>query len=51
MVELVPTSDGYGYYAMKNGKYTGLVLGKRELDKGDMGIRKAYQDLMEGLSD
>lgn len=51
VVELVPTSDGYGYYAMKNGKYTGLVLGKRELDKGDMGIRKAYQDLMEGLSD
>lgn len=51
VVELVPTPDGYGYYGMKNGKYTGLVIGKRELDKDNMGIRKAYENLMEGLQE
>jgi len=51
VVELVPTPDGFGYYAMKNGKYTGLVVGRRELDKDNMGIRQAYENLMEGLKD
>ena len=36
---------------MKNGDYTGLVLGKRELDKANMGIRKSYENFIEGLKD
>jgi len=51
VVELIPTPDGYGYHAMKNGDYTGLVLGKRELDKANMGIRKSYENFIEGLKD
>lgn len=51
VVELIPTPDGYGYHAMKNGDYTGLVLGKRELEKANMGIRKSYENFIEGLKD
>lgn len=47
-VELIPTGDGYGYYLMKNGTYSGMVMGKRKLDEYD-GIRQAYRNLMEGL--
>ena len=49
-VELIPTPDGYGYYLMKNKKYTGLVMGKRQLDREDMGIRTSYQNLINGLN-
>lgn len=49
VVELIPTPDGYGYYAVKNGSYTGLVVGRRELDKEDKGIRKSYENFMEEL--
>lgn len=51
VVELIPTPDGYGYYAMKNGRYTGLVLGKRELDKEDKGIRKSYENFVSYLNE
>jgi len=51
VVELIPTPDGYGYYAVKNGKYTGLVLGKRELDKEDKGIRKSYENFISYLNE
>lgn len=49
IVELIPTEDGFGYYLMKNGQYSGMIIGKRKLDDKDMGIRQAYQNLMEGL--
>jgi hypothetical protein len=49
-VELVPTNDGYGYYLLKNGKYTGMVIGSRKLDEEDFGIRWYYKNLMEALS-
>ncbi len=50
VVELIPTNDGYGYYLVVNNQYTGMAMGKRQLDKTDMGIRQAYINLMEGLS-
>lgn len=50
-VELIPTSDGYGYYILKNSQYTGLMIGDRQLDKDDdIAIRKAYKNLMEALN-
>lgn len=49
-IELIPTPDGYGYYIMKNRKYTGLVMGKRQLDKEDMGIRSSYRNFMDALN-
>lgn len=49
VVELIPTPDDYGYYLMRNGEYTGMIMGKRQLDKDEMGIRKAYQNLMDAL--
>lgn len=49
VVELIPTKDGNGYYLMKNGEYSGLVMSKRKLDDPDLGIRAAYNKLMEGL--
>jgi hypothetical protein len=48
-VELIPTEDGYGYYLMKNGKYSGMIMGKRKLDDPGIGIRQAYKNLIEGL--
>jgi hypothetical protein len=51
VVELIPTPDGYGYYLVVNGEYTGMAMGKRLLDKTDMGIRQAYTNLMEGLKE
>ncbi len=49
-VELIPTEDGYGYYLMKNGQYSGMVMGKRKLDdESNTGIRTAYKNLMEAL--
>lgn len=43
LVELIPTPDGYGLYAMKNGTYTGMVLGYRYLESESLGIRPAYE--------
>jgi hypothetical protein len=48
IVELIPTPDGYGYYLMKNGTYSKLVMSGRLLDKEDM-IREGYKKLIEGL--
>jgi hypothetical protein len=31
VVELIPTPDDYGYYLMRNGEYTGMIMGKRQL--------------------
>lgn len=49
-IELIPTNDGYGYYLVKNGQFTGLVMGNRQLDNTSFGIRPAYKNLMDGLS-
>ncbi len=49
-IELIPTQDGYGYYLVKNGQYTGMVMGERKLDDESMGIRPAYKNLMDGLA-
>lgn len=49
-IELIPTIDGYGYFIMKNDKYTGLIIGERKLnDDSDSGIRKAYANLIDRL--
>lgn len=50
VIELIPTNDDYGYYLMKNGQYSGMITGKRQLEKEDMGIRPAYTNLVEGLA-
>lgn len=50
VVELIPTEDGYGYYLMRNGEYSGLVMGKRQLDDQYLGIRTFYKKLIEGLN-
>lgn len=51
IVELIPTKDGYGYYLVKNGEYSGLAMGKRYLDDKYMGIRPAYEKLINGLKE
>ncbi len=48
-VELIPTPDDYGYYMVKNKVYSGMIIGKRQLDKADGGIRTAYQNLVDAL--
>ena len=48
-LELIPTNDGYGYYLVKSGQYTGLVMGNRQLDTDDS-IRGSYKNLMDALS-
>lgn len=49
-VELIPTEDGYGYYLMKNSRYTGLVMSRRKLDDESLGIRYHYKNLMDALN-
>ena len=49
-VEFVPTEDGFSYYAFLNGQYTGLIVEKKDFDKNVLGIRPAYQALMEYLN-
>lgn len=49
VIELIPTPDEYGFYMMKNGKYTGLIMGKRQLDQENMGVRNAYNNLINAL--
>ena len=50
VIEPIPTQDGYGYYLVKNGQYTGMVMGNRQLDNESMGIRPAYQKFIDGLN-
>lgn len=49
VVELIPTPDGYGYYAVKNNEYTGLVVTGSQLDNEEFGIRSAYKNLVNEL--
>ncbi|HPD00608.1 MAG TPA: DUF4340 domain-containing protein [Acetivibrio sp.] len=47
-VDLIPR-DEYTYYAMKNDKYTGIVINRSGLDE-EAGPRKSYQNLIELLN-
>ncbi|MCX7841837.1 MAG: DUF4340 domain-containing protein [Clostridia bacterium] len=46
-VELVP-KDGKYYYALRNGKYTNILVEKKKLDEKD-GIRDSYKKLAEAI--
>lgn len=46
-VELIPTADGYGYYGFLNGKYTGLIISRTQMDEDSMGIRAGYKEMLE----
>jgi len=47
-VEFIPR-DERTYYAVKNGKYTGIVVRKDAFDAED-GPRKTYEELMKFLN-
>ncbi len=49
-VELIPTEDGYGYYAMRNGVYTYLIMSKTQMDEKSMGIRAGYVEMNEKIA-
>lgn len=48
-VELLPTPDGYGYYGFLNGKYTGLIISRTQMDEDSMGIRAGYTEMLEKI--
>ena len=50
VIEFIPTPDDYGYYVMKNDVYTGMIMGKRQLDTESMGFRQSYKNLMNALN-
>jgi len=43
------SKDDYYYYVMKNGKYSGILVAKKEFDKTD-GVREEYRTLMDSLA-
>lgn len=47
-VEFIPKDSSY-YYVVKNGKYSGIVVAKREFDKTE-GVRETYTKLMDAMS-
>ena len=49
-VELIPTEDGYGYYAMRNGVYSYLIVSKTQIDEESMGIRNSYKEMNEKIA-
>jgi len=52
VVELVASPDNVYYYAFKNGKYTGTMLRKKQLDdEKNNGLRPAYDKLVEKLKE
>jgi hypothetical protein len=52
VVELVPSPDNVHYYAFKNGKYTGTMVRKKQLDDEDRnGLRVVYNKLIEKLKE
>ncbi len=50
-VELIPTEDGYGYYGMRNGEYSGLIVSKTQMDEESMGIRQGYNEMNEKIAE
>ncbi len=52
LIELVSTPDNISYYALKNGKYTGITLRKAQLnDESFGGLRYTYNQLVEKLKE
>jgi len=52
IVELVPEPEGVYFYAFKNGKYTGMMVRKRQLeDENKNGLRVSYPKLVEALKE
>jgi hypothetical protein len=52
VVELVASPDNVYYYAFKNGKYTGTMLRKKQLDDENRnGLRVTYDMLVEKLKE
>lgn len=52
VVELVAAPDNVYYYAFKNGKYTGTMLRKKQLDdESRNGLRISYDKLVEKLKE
>ncbi len=50
VVELVSAPDNVYYYAFKNGKYTGMMVRKKQLeDEYHNGLRVSYQKLVDEL--
>lgn len=50
LVEFIPKPDGSGYYAMKNGVYTGLIVGNQKMGKSLESIREAYANFSAELA-
>jgi len=52
VVELVPAPDNVYFYAFKNGKYTGTMVRKKQLNDEDRnGLRVSYAKLVEKLKE
>lgn len=48
-VELIPTPDSFGFFAFRNGEYSGLVVSRTQMDEDSMGIRQGYIEMMEKI--
>jgi len=52
VVDLVPEPEGVYFYAFKNGKYTGMMVRRRQLeDESKNGLRVSYPKLVEALKE
>jgi hypothetical protein len=49
-VELIPTPDGYGYYGMRNGEYSGFIISRTQMDEDSMGIRAGYKEMLDKIA-
>lgn len=49
-VELIPTPDGYGYYGMRNGEYSGFIISRTQMDEDSMGIRAGYLEMLDKIA-
>lgn len=49
-VELIPTPDGYGYYGMRNGVYSGFIISRTQMDEDSMGIRAGYKEMLAKIA-
>ncbi len=49
-VELIPTPDGYGYYGMRNGVYSGFIISRTQMDENSMGIRAGYLEMLDKIA-
>ena len=49
-MELIPTPDGYGYYGMRNGVYSGFIISRTQMDEDSMGIRAGYKEMLAKIA-